>query len=69
MMENEMDKCDHYWIPNSGNGGEPEYKLNSTLRLDEPVMHVKCSQCGCRTWFTKKQWHSIPVTSQPKSKQ
>lgn len=57
-------RCEHYWIPNSGRGGEPVFKRNSTMHA-EPIMHVRCSQCGNRTWFTERQWNEIPVRSEP----
>ena len=53
-------ECEHYWIPNSGKGGEPVFKQNSTMH-SEPTMHARCSQCGDRTWFTERQWNGIPV--------
>lgn len=62
-MNTEIDKCDHYWIANSGYGGEPVFKTNRTMSMYEPIMHVKCLPCGCRTWFSKKQWNDLPATS------
>lgn len=59
-----MTECDHYWMPNSGRGGEPEYRPNRQMS-HELLMHVRCSQCGARTWFTEKQWHDIPVRAAP----
>jgi hypothetical protein len=56
--------CDHYWIPNSGRGGEPEFKFNRQMSA-EPTMHVMCSTCGDRTWLTEKQWAEIPVREPP----
>lgn len=56
--------CDHYWIPNSGQGGEPEFRPNRQMSR-EPLMHVMCSRCKCRTWFTEKQWNAIPATLPP----
>jgi len=58
------ENCNHYWIPNSGAGGEPVFR-NFTHMSREPVMHVKCSKCNTRTWFTQKQWNDIPVRSEP----
>ena len=56
--------CDHYWIPNSGQGGEPVFTPNRQMSRD-PLMHVMCSKCGNRTWFTEKQWHDLPVRDEP----
>jgi hypothetical protein len=57
-------ECNHYWIPNSGKGGEPDFRLNRQMG-SEPIMHVMCSLCGARTWFTAKQWQAIPATVPP----
>lgn len=54
-----MDDCRHRWIANSGQGGPPVFKINRQMS-DKPLMHVRCSACGCRTWLTKKQWDDIP---------
>lgn len=48
-------KCNHVWLSNSGNGGTPIYTVNRQVS-PKPVMHVKCSKCGTRTWVTKEQW-------------
>lgn len=56
--------CSHYWIANSGQGGKPDFKPNRQMSA-EPLMHVKCSLCSARTWFTEKQWNSIPATNPP----
>ncbi len=56
--------CAHYWIPNGGAGGEPEFRANRQMSPD-PLMHVKCSLCGDRTWFTQEQWQAIPATMPP----
>lgn len=53
------EECNHYWISNSGRGGEPEFRPNRHMWA-EPMMHVRCSECGCRTWFSEKQWYAIP---------
>lgn len=47
--------CDHIWLTNSGRGGEPEFRSNSQMG-PEPTMHVICTECRARTWFTEKQW-------------
>ena len=54
--------CDHYWVPNSGRGGEPDYRAYFPGTL---TMHVTCAKCNSRTWFTKEQWHAIPVAAPP----
>ncbi len=51
--------CAHCWVSNSGNGGEPEFRLNRHMST-EPLMHVMCSKCGSRTWFTEKRWKELP---------
>lgn len=56
--------CAHYWIPNSGQGGEPDFRLNRMMSAN-PLMHVMCDLCGTRTWFTREQWAAIPVTEHP----
>lgn len=56
--------CPHYWIPNSGLGGDPEFRLNRQMST-EPLMHVMCEKCKCRTWLTEKQWNAIPATNNP----
>ena len=50
-----MSECDHKWVANSGNGGEPVFKVNLTMS-SQPLMHVKCSSCGARTWMTEYRW-------------
>lgn len=59
-----MADCAHYWIPNGGRGGEPEFRPNRQMSAF-PLMHVKCSLCGDRTWFTEAQWQAIPATAGP----
>lgn len=48
----------HVWTLNSGRGGEPEFRPNRTLS-PEPLMHVQCSLCSTRTWFTQLQWEAL----------
>lgn len=48
--------CAHVWISNSGQGGEPDFRMNNGAER----MHVKCEKCNTRTWFTKPQWNAIP---------
>ena len=55
--------CKHYWIPNGGRGGEPEFRENRQLSAS-PLMYARCDICGARTWFTKEQWNAIPTTSE-----
>ncbi len=50
---------EHVWVANSGHGGEPVYRPNRQMSAD-PLMHVRCDDCGARTWFTQEQWESIP---------
>ena len=47
--------CNHNWVANSGNGGEPEFRLNKQMSL-KSVMHAKCSLCNSRTWVDKDYW-------------
>lgn len=54
--------CNHVWVSNSGQGGEPEFRLNRHMS-DKPLMHVRCSECGCRTWLTREQWDATPEDS------
>lgn len=56
MNQAAMNKeCPHYWISNSGRGGDPEFKKNRQMG-STPVMHVKCQRCGDRTWLTSHQF-------------
>ena len=59
-----MTDCAHYWIPNSGQGGEPDFRRNRMMSTT-PTMHVMCGRCGCRTWFTEEQWKAIPAVEAP----
>jgi len=52
--------CAHNWVANGGQGGAPQFRANRYMH-PEPHMHVKCSGCGLRTWFTEKQWIDLPV--------
>jgi hypothetical protein len=60
-----MNECAHYWIPNSGQGGVPDFRVNRQMS-PAPIMHVRCSECGARTWFTEKQWREISATLPPR---
>lgn len=60
----ETKECAHYWIQNSGEGGEPEFRPNRQF-ANAPVMHARCSICHDRTWFTEAQWNAIPATNPP----
>lgn len=54
--KNSMECIDgHYWVENSGMGGEPKFEIKTPFH-PEPVMHVRCKECGARTFFTEKQW-------------
>lgn len=55
LKGNEM-SCDHFWISNSGKGGEPEF---NDIITTVPVMHVKCNKCNVRTFFSEYQWNVI----------
>jgi len=57
-MKNRMGYCNHIWITNSGDGGEPDFRKNSQMGR-EPLMHVQCEKCNARTWFTEKQWKQL----------
>jgi hypothetical protein len=61
----EANECQHYWIPNGGKGGGPEFKPNRFMHPTDPMVYAKCSVCGSRVWFTKTQWAAIPVTGGP----
>lgn len=47
-----VSECNHKWIANSGQGGEPSFKGRDSL------MHVKCEKCNGRTWMTQMMWES-----------
>jgi len=49
-------KCN--WIANSGRGGKPEFRYNAQMS-NQPIMHVNCSVCNARTWFTEEQWEAL----------
>lgn len=51
--------CKHRWVANSGNGGIPHFRYAPMMHATENIMHVKCSQCGARTWFTVSQWNEL----------
>lgn len=51
-----MSDCNCLWIANSGRGGKPEFRPNRQMS-NHPLMHVKCSLCGARTWLTEGQWN------------
>jgi hypothetical protein len=53
-------ECEHEWIANSGRGGEPVFTRQQIVAGDTPVMHVACSKCNTRTWFTEAKWHALP---------
>lgn len=50
-----MDECEHKWVANSGEGGEPVFKTNRHMAF-MPTMHVKCSVCNDRTWMSLATW-------------
>lgn len=55
--------CNHIWITNSGRGGKADFKKNSQMSVF-PTMHVMCSKCKARTWFTEAQWNAylrVPI--------
>lgn len=52
--------CQHLWITNSGQGGDPVFRPVAIVAGETPVMHVSCDRCGARTWFTRAQWAAIP---------
>jgi hypothetical protein len=57
----EVQQCEHLWIANSGRGGEPEFRPAQIVAGDTPVMHVVCSRCQVRTWFSEARWRRIPA--------
>ena len=50
-----LDGCEHEWVSNSGRGGNPVFRLNRQMNL-EPLMQVRCEQCGTRSWMNEEQW-------------
>lgn len=54
-------RCEHKWVANSGKGGEPVFRRNNQMGRN-PIMHVRCSACGDRTWFTYEQWNDHKKT-------
>lgn len=51
------ENCNHIWISNSGQGGNPVFKR--TPFSTSFSMHIKCSKCNARTWKTKEQWEQL----------
>ncbi len=66
-MLDKMDNsdCEHVWVANSGAGGEPKFKMNRHMSHD-PLMHVKCTKCGGRTWLTDNDWDAITDPTEQK---
>jgi hypothetical protein len=56
---NNDSNCSHVWVANSGRGGEPVYRRRSLGRV--ATMHVMCSRCHARTWFTPEGWDALPL--------
>ena len=50
-----MEDCKHKWVSNSGQGGEPNFKVNKQM-AGMPHMHVTCALCNDRTWMSKATW-------------
>lgn len=50
--------CNHIWIANSGQGGEPRFNIRMTGDIHY-VMHVRCCECGTRSFFSEKQWFAL----------
>lgn len=49
----------HFWEPiEADDDGEPVFKMNRQLS-HLPLAHVRCCDCGCRTWFTEEQWLAL----------
>jgi len=55
------DECMHFWVANSGKGGDPVFKENRQLS-EISTMHVKCEKCGARTWISEDDWDK-PVSN------
>lgn len=55
------DSCKHQWVANSGQGGLPVFKPTASYNS---AMHVMCSICGSRTWFTETDWDAVTVVPQ-----
>jgi len=53
--------CSHTWVANSGHGGESEFRMNRMMS-PHPLMHVQCSTCNARTWFSETQWSQLGKT-------
>jgi hypothetical protein len=45
--------CNHVWVANNGQGGEPRFRPNSMMSAAMPVM---CRLCQARTWFSEDLW-------------
>lgn len=55
--------CDHEWIANSGQGGEPKFRANRQMWFGLR-MHVICRKCRARTWVTEEEWNDAQVRDQ-----
>lgn len=58
---NEPTDCQHNWVTNSGDGGDPDFRRGLG---PEPTMHVLCSKCNARTWLTEAQWEALSPVSE-----
>lgn len=58
MDEIKQEDCEHIWVANSGEGGDPDYRWNRQISL-LPIMDVKCEICNAKTWKTREQWEAL----------
>ena len=63
---NDQATCAHIWITNSGQGGEPRFNIRMVGDV-LPVMHVLCSECGARSFFTERHWYEMREADEPNS--
>lgn len=55
--------CNHIWAPPYDSmegltGDQPYFRVNRAMS-EEPIAHVQCKLCDCRTWFTQEQWDEM----------
>lgn len=57
--------CVHQWVSNSGKGGEPDFRANRQA-WSGVKMHVRCSECGGRTWLSPDAWEALAEPAERK---
>ena len=54
-----MKEHKHEWFPTTvDKDGHPVFRMNRQMS-PEPLVHVRCGVCGCRTWYAKSAWAEL----------